>query len=262
MTLKKNDFIKIEFTASIKDTGEIFDSNIKEDIEKVSSPEKVQAKPFILTLGQNMFLKGVEDFLIGKPENTAEHIIELSPENAFGKRDPKKIQKVSTKIFQQQKVNPYPGAMFNFDGGLGKILTVSGGRTLVDFNNPIAGKDVIYKVKILEKINDLNQKANALIDFFFRQELKFEIKDIDNSPNTKKLNEKSSNESFQKKSDFLKENIPKKIIIEADSKIKNFIEMFKDKFKEILDLDLEVKETEDKEIKKTEKGKEPGKTSQ
>ena len=44
MTLQKNDFLEIEFTGKIKD-GEIFDSNIKKDIEKAEL--KTPIKPFI-----------------------------------------------------------------------------------------------------------------------------------------------------------------------------------------------------------------------
>ena len=209
MTLKKKDFIEIEFTAKVKE-GDIFDSNIKEDLQ--DKDIKTELKPFIFSLGEGMFLKGVEDFLIGK--DIGEYDIELTPEKAFGKRDANLVQMMPTRIFAEQNVNPIPGVMFNFDGRIGKILTVTGGRVLVDFNNPIAGKDVEYKVRVLRKIEDLNEKTKALIEFFFKRDLKFEIKD-------------------------------KKLIIEVEKQMKQFIEMFKDKFKEILDLDLEVKETAD-----------------
>ena len=76
MTLQKKDFIKVEFTAKVKD-GEIFDSNIKEDIENTEL--KAKAKPFVFSLGQGMFLQGVEDFLIGK------EIGERSEERRVGK---------------------------------------------------------------------------------------------------------------------------------------------------------------------------------
>ena len=54
------------------------------------------------------------------------------------------------KIFIQQKINPIPGVMFNFDGRIAKVLTVSGGRVMIDFNNPIAGKNYycFWKKKI------------------------------------------------------------------------------------------------------------------
>jgi len=208
MTLNKKDFIEIEFTGRIID-GEIFDSNIKEDLKDANL--KTEPKPFVFCLGEGMFLKGVEDFLIGK--DIGEYNIELTPDKAFGKRDANLVQMMPLKIFAEQNVNPVPGVMFNFDGRIAKILTVSGGRVMVDFNNPIAGKDVEYKVRVLRKVEDINEKTKALIDFLFKRDLKFEIKE-------------------------------KKLIIETEKPLKQFIEMFKEKFKEILDLDLEVKETD------------------
>lgn len=214
MTLQKKDFIKIEFTGKVKD-GEIFDSNIKEDLKDANL--KTESKPFIFCLGEGMFLKGVEDFLIGK--DIGEYEIELTSEKAFGKRDANLVQMMPIKIFAEQKVNPVPGAMFNFDGRIAKILTVSGGRVMVDFNNPIAGKDVVYKIKVLRKVEDKNEKIKAFIDFLFKRDLKFEVKD-------------------------------KKLIIEVEGQMKNFVEMFKDKFKDIFDLELEVREkVEEKKIK-------------
>lgn len=210
MPLKKGDFIEIEFTGKIKD-GNVFDSNVKEELAKLNS--KAEAKPFVFSLGHTMFLKGIEDFLIGK--DTGSFDIELKPEKAFGKRNPQLIQKMPIKVFHEQKLNPVPGIPFNFDGKIGKVLAVSGGRVMVDFNNPLAGKDVVYNIKVLRKVEDLPEKAKALIDFLFRKDFKFEIAD-------------------------------KKLILHVDKEIKPFVEAFKDKFKEILDLDLEVKEEKNK----------------
>jgi FKBP-type peptidyl-prolyl cis-trans isomerase 2 len=212
--LQKKDFIEIEFTGKIKDTGEIFDSNIKKDLEKLNPQHKPeQAKPFVFSLGQDMFLKGIDDFLIGK--EIKEHKIDLSPEKGFGNRDAKLIKLMPRSVFIQQKTNPVPGMVFNFDNQIGKILSVSGGRIRVDFNNPLAGKDVVYDVKILRKIEDQNEKIKSFIEFVFRQPLKFEVKD-------------------------------KKIIIQAEKQMKQFIEMFKEKFKEVFEMDLEVEEVGDK----------------
>jgi len=215
MALNKKDFIEIEFTGKIKD-GEIFDSNIKKDLEKTNL--NVKSKPFIFCLGEGMFLKGIDDFLIGK--DIKEYKIELLPEKAFGNRDSKLVQMIPMKIFKEQKVNPVLGAMFNFDGKIAKVLTVSGGRIMVDFNHPLAGKTVIYNIKVLRKVDDLNEKAKTLIDFFTKKDFKFEIKD-------------------------------KKITIHADKQFSQFLILFKDKFKEILDLDLEVREIEKNPSKKS-----------
>ena len=214
MDLKKKDFIEIEFTGKIKE-GEIFDSNIKKDIE--AAKLNIEPKPFIFCLGEAMFVKGVEDFLIGK--ELGKYTIELSPEKAFGNRESKLVQMIPMKIFHQHKINPVPGTLFNFDNRVAKILTVSGGRVMVDFNNPLAGKEIVYDIKVLRKIEDTNEKIKAFNEFLFRKDFKFKIED-------------------------------KKLIFEVEKPMVKFVELFKDKFKEIFDFELEVKEVEDKKENK------------
>jgi FKBP-type peptidyl-prolyl cis-trans isomerase 2 len=202
MTLQKNDFIEIEFTGRIKD-GEVFDSNISEELKKLNPNQK--AKPFIFSLGQDMFLNGIEEFLIGKDNEKYE--IELKPEKAFGLRNPSFVQMIPLKVFIEHQIRPIPGAVLTFDNKMGKVLTVSGGRIMVDFNNPLAGKEVIYNIHILRKIEDMNEKIKSLNEFLFRRDFNFVIED-------------------------------KKLILNVDKGFKAFVELFKDKFKEMLELDI------------------------
>jgi len=209
MSLKKNDFIEVEFTGRVKN-GEIFDSNIKEDLKKINP--KSEAKPFIFSLGNGMFLKGIDDFLIGKPEPSKpeSYNINLPAEKAFGDRQPQLVKLIPESVFSQQNLNPVQGVTFNFDGRIGKVLSVSRGRIMVDFNNPIAGKDVVYDIRVLRKITDLNEKVKSFIDFLFRRQFDFEIKE--NS-----------------------------LILKVEKQMEPFIKLFSEKIKEILGLDLEVK---------------------
>jgi len=213
MKLKKKDFIEVEFTGRIKGR-EIFDSNIKKDLEKINSD--FEAKPFVFCLGEGMFLRGIDDFLIGK--EIGKYEVELKPEHAFGNRNPKLVQMMPMKIFIQHKINPAPGAVFNFDGRIAKILTVSGGRVMVDFNNPIAGKTVVYDIKVLQKIEDINEKIKAFSEFLFKKDLQFEIKET-------------------------------KIVMQVEKPLVKFVEMFRDKFKDIFNLELEIKEIEEEKKK-------------
>jgi len=215
--IKQKDFIEIEFTGRIKD-GDIFDSNIKEDLQKANL--NIKPKPFIFSVGEKMFLESIDDFLIGK-EIRKNYEIELQPEKAFGKRNANLVKVIPIKIFQQQQTPPQPGMAFNFDGQIGKIISVSGGRVITDFNNPLAGKTVVYKIKIKRKVIDINEKTKALIEFFTKKEFPFEIK--------------------QKE---------KKLIIYADKELSQFLNMFKDKFKEMLGLELEVEEEKKEKINK------------
>ncbi len=226
MTFKKLDFVELEFTGRLKN-GEIFDSNIKKDLEELHSghDHPIEAKPFVICLGENMFLKSIEDFLIGK--DIGEYALQLTPEKAFGNRDSKLIMMIPMKVFREQRINPVQGDVFNFDGRPARILTVSGGRIMADFNNPLAGKEVTYKLKVNRKIDDINEKVKALLNFFFRRDVDFEVKD-------------------------------KKLVLNLEAPLKKFAEMFKDKFKELFNLDLEVNEIKEE---KKEKAKPETKTN-
>ncbi len=217
MKIQYKDFIEIEFTGRIKNGG-VFDSNVKKDLEELHKghDHPIETKPFVFCLGQGMFLKGIEDFLVSKSHDLADYEIELSPEKGFGNRSSKLVQIMPIKFFREQNLNPIQGATFNFDGRMGKILTTSGGRVIVDFNSPLAGKEVVYKVKVLRKVEDLKEKIKSFIDFLFRKDFEFEVKE-------------------------------KKLIIKAEEGMKQFIELFKDKFKEIFELELEVEGIKKKE---------------
>ncbi len=213
MVLQKKDFIEIEFTGKTKE-GDIFDSNIKEDLKGANLRQ--EPKPLIFCLGEGMFLNSIEEFLVGK--DLGEYFLELSPEKAFGKRNPALIQVLPSKSFRQNKLNPVPGMTFSFDGKLAKVISSSGGRVMVDFNNPLAGKDVSYKVKVLRKVEDLAEKISSFNEFLFRKNFDFEIKED-------------------------------KIVMKVEKELSKFVELFSEKYKEIFGLNLNIleKETSKKE---------------
>ena len=55
----------------------------------------------------------------------------------------------------------------------GTIRSVAGGRTTVDFNHPLAGKDLEYTFAIVSLVNDSAEKVRALLDqgLHLREEL-------------------------------------------------------------------------------------------
>ena len=204
-TIKKNDFIELEFTG--KANNEIFDTTNKEEAKQMGLDADV--KPVVISVGNHMVLKGFDDALEGK-EIGKKYTITLKPEQAFGKRNPSMVKIIPMRIFKEKNIYPVPGMTLHLDQYVVRVLSVSGGRVNVDFNNPLAGKEITYEFTPTKIINDNKERIDALQDFFFRQRFEFEIKD-------------------------------KKVIFKEE-KIKPFIEMFKDKFKEMTGLEFEVEE--------------------
>lgn len=161
--VKNHDFVEIEYTGRIKEDNSIFDTTQ----EKVAKENGVYDKgadysPLVMCVGENHVLKSLEEQLIGK-ETGEEYTFEIKAENAFGKKDAKLIQLIPLNKFKQQNIQPFPGLQLNIDGVFGIVKTVSGGRCLVDFNHPLAGKDLVYGVKINRVIEDNKEKLKSLL---------------------------------------------------------------------------------------------------
>ncbi len=225
----KKDFVELEFVGLAN--SEIFDTNIKERMKElnpnIKEKELAGLKPFVVCVGQEMLVKGFDEALEGK-EVGKQYKVELPPGKAFGRRDPKLVKTMPLRVFTEKNIQPRSGMVFYLDNFLVRIISVSGGRISVDFNNPLAGKTIEYEFKILKKIDKEEDKINSLMGFFLKKRFKFDIE-------------------------------TSKIIIEAEKNFVKFIEMYKDKFKEILGKEIEVKEVavklEEKKERQAEKKK-------
>lgn len=173
MAIKKNDFVELEFVGKITDSGEVFDTNI-ESVAKDAGLDTKNIKPFIMSVGHDMLPKGFDEDLIGK-EVGENYSVKINPDKAFGKRNPKLVRMIPTKMFHEQRINPERGMQLSLDGQIVKILSSDRGRTLVDFNNPLAGKKITYEYKINRLVDDDKEKINAVQDFLFRKTFDFDL---------------------------------------------------------------------------------------
>ncbi len=122
----------------------------------------VEDREIVVPVGREYVLKEIDKSL--KDKNVGdEYELVLAPEKAYGRRISELIKLIPMKFFRQNNVNPYPGLVVNVDGLLGRVRSVSPGRVLVDFNHPLAGKTLKFKIKILEEVKDKAQIAQEII---------------------------------------------------------------------------------------------------
>ena len=164
--MQKGDFVKIEFTGRVEPTGEIFDLTDEELAKKegIHNP-KHRYGPVLVVVGEGMVVPGVDKEL-EKMKPGEEKEFSLGPKEAFGQRNVKLIKIVSMSNFIKQNINPTPGTFVNINGRQAKVQSVSGGRVRVDFNHPLANREVKYKVRITEEIRDPLKKAMELMDYY------------------------------------------------------------------------------------------------
>ena len=163
--LKENDFISVSFTGTLE-TGEVFDTTSKKVAQENNIyNDKAEYGPLIICLGQGQMLKGLEERLVGK--EPGEFTFNLSPDEAFGKKNAKLVVMIPASKFKDQKIKPIPGLQINMDGSLGTVKMVSGGRVIVDFNHPLAGKNLNYNIKVERVLEDEKEKVESVFKFVF-----------------------------------------------------------------------------------------------
>lgn len=165
MAIQKGDIIYLDYIGYIVDTNEVFDTTIEDEAKK-SGVYKANIKytPIIVAVGEKWVINGLDESLLGRNEGE-EYEVEVPPEKGYGERDPKKIRVMSEKRLRELDIkgDVAPGNMILVNGVPAIIRVISGGRVLLDFNPPLAGKKLRYKVYIRKVCTNIREKVEALI---------------------------------------------------------------------------------------------------
>ncbi len=160
--IKAKDFIELDYTGKLTD-GTVFDTTSEKIAKENDFPtENRKFGPSTICVGEHQILPGLDDQLIGK-EVGREYTINLTPEMAFGKRDIKKMRIMPMSTFREHKMDPRPGLQIDVDGEMGTVSRVSGGRVIVNFNHPLAGREVVYEIHVISKITDKKEQIAAFL---------------------------------------------------------------------------------------------------
>jgi FKBP-type peptidyl-prolyl cis-trans isomerase SlyD len=164
--MKSGDFVYIEYTAKVSESGEVFDTT-KEDVARKEGifSERVKYKPLPIIIDAGFTLSGLNEAIKGMEVGEKKKIL-IPPEKAFGERNEELVKLIPEARFREQDVEVIPGSYVMVNNLRGKIISVDGGRVKVDFNHPLAGKALEYEVEIVKKIEGKEEKIRAIVDYF------------------------------------------------------------------------------------------------
>ncbi len=122
------------------ESGEIVDSNFERD-------------PAIFTVGDGNLLPGFEKALFGLYEGEHKTLV-IRPEDGFGQRNPNNIQEVARSQFSPD-LELSEGLMLSFADAQktelpGVVRRFDDDIVEVDFNHPLAGRDILFEVSIVK----------------------------------------------------------------------------------------------------------------
>lgn len=161
--VNKGDFIMVEMTGRADETGEIIETTDEELAREEGVHDEGRTYgPRLVIVGDGYVLRGLDQRLPGAPFDE-ETEIEIPAAEAFGERDPANVQMIPYRILRSKGVNPVIGAELEIDGRQAIVRSVGAGRVQVDYNHPLAGRKIVYRLKVTENVTDEKKKMEALI---------------------------------------------------------------------------------------------------
>ena len=120
--LKEGDYVTISYDGMLEN-GEIFESATADN-------------PFEFVVGEKSVFPSFETGLIGMAPGET-RTIKVGPEEAYGPHREELVQTLNRSAFGE-KIAPQPGM----------ILAVNGEQVSVDYNHPLAGQELLYRITI------------------------------------------------------------------------------------------------------------------
>lgn len=130
---------------------------VKLDYELTSGGELVESNAgrelLTVTQGEGNLPGPVDEALVGMKVGE-EKTVQLTVDQGFGPVDPDKIRRIPLAKFGALAKDLAPGRVVAGAEGRkaaeGKVLKVENGFATLDFNHPLAGKALRYKIKVVE----------------------------------------------------------------------------------------------------------------
>ena len=137
--VKENDTIKLHYTGKLTD-GQVFDSS-------------VEREPIEFTVGEGKIIPGLEKGVIDMKVNEKK-TIEIAKDEAYGEASDELFQEVKKEQLPED-IKPEVGMGLvskNPDGSERqlRVADVKDDHIVVDANHPLAGKDLIFDVELVE----------------------------------------------------------------------------------------------------------------
>jgi len=165
-------FVKINYIGKIKGTDQVFDLTDEAVARKNGVfDEDAFYGPLTIVIGAGHVIPALEKSISGMKAGDKKKIT-VSVEEGFGKREPERVKLIPEAAFKAQGLEAKPGIIVNIGGLVGRVQNVANGRITVDFNHPLAGRELEYDVEIIEDVGNADEQLKGLLNLHLRSHSK------------------------------------------------------------------------------------------
>lgn len=152
LTAKNGDSVKVHYTGKYPD-GSIFDTSENRE-------------PLEFSLGQGQMIAGFEKAILGM-EVGQQKTVNLSPEEAYGPVNPEMVFTMNRQEIPDH-IDVQPGLPLQAHTDSGQVVQVmvtqvKGETVTLDANHPLAGKDLVFDIQLVEITPEADAQNKPLL---------------------------------------------------------------------------------------------------
>jgi len=150
-TVKSGDTVQVDYTGMFEN-GTVFDTS-KEEVAKKAGlyVDGKNYTPLTFVVGSGQVIQGFDEGIVGMKVGE-EKTLKISPEKAYGKYDETKILAIPIKELNLTNLSELPKAGQTISDTYGnrfKVKAVNNTHIIIDANNELAGKTLIFDIKLV-----------------------------------------------------------------------------------------------------------------
>lgn len=144
---EKGDAVAVDYLGTLDD-GKVFDTSIKEEAEKAKLPLRPSYEPLEFTVGAGQMIKGFDDAVVGMALGE-EKTVHIAAADAYGEVREDRVVNVSR---ANMPADAKVGSSLQTNTGMaGTVIFMDNETARIDFNHPLAGKALNFKI-IMRKV--------------------------------------------------------------------------------------------------------------
>ncbi|MCX8198261.1 MAG: peptidylprolyl isomerase [Candidatus Micrarchaeota archaeon] len=142
----KGDIVQVDYIGRLE-SGEVFDTNIASEARKAGLPLREKYELLEFEVGAGQMIPGFDSAVVGMKEGE-EKTVKIPADQAYGE-----WRKEAVILVPLEKIGNSGGIrvgswLYASNGAAGKVVAIENGSAKVDFNHELAGKDLIFTIRM------------------------------------------------------------------------------------------------------------------
>lgn len=140
-----NSNVTVDYVGSFEN-GTLFDTSIAEEAQKAGLAVPPNLQPLVFTVGDGSVIKGFDEAVLGMREGESKSVT-IPPEKGYGQPSSENVVTINASELDESGGEPQLGMFVSTAFGARGVITAVANETVtIDFNPPLAGKTLVFKM--------------------------------------------------------------------------------------------------------------------